>query len=69
MDRSNERIGEASPCSWKKRLTLARNDLPFVAQLVNHLEHLLPLHLGRVVTNVEQVFLQIDADLLNAWKP
>jgi hypothetical protein len=45
------------------------NDLPFVAELVNLLEHLLPRYPGRIVANVEQVFLQIDVDLLDAWKP
>ena len=45
------------------------NDLPFVAEFVNHPEHLLPRHLGRVVTNVEQVLFQIDVDLLDAGKP
>jgi hypothetical protein len=46
-----------------------RNDLPFVPDLVNRLEHLLLFHLGRVVTDVEQVFVQIDGDLLDARKP
>jgi hypothetical protein len=45
------------------------NDLPFVPELVNRLEHLLRRHLGRVVTNLEQVFFQIDGDLPDAWKP
>jgi hypothetical protein len=45
------------------------NDLPFVPELVNRLEHLLRRHLGRIVTNAEQVFFQIDANLLDAWKP
>ena len=44
----------------------SRNDLPFIAQLVNRLEHLLLRHLGRIVTNVEQVFFQIDVNLLDA---
>jgi hypothetical protein len=43
-----------------------RNDLPFVAELVDCLEHLLPRHLGWIVTNVEQIFFEIDVDLLDA---
>ena len=61
------------PWSRENRSTLGRGpvrcDLSFVPELVNRLEHLLPRHLGRIVTNVEQVFFQIDADLLDAWKP
>ena len=46
-----------------------RNDLPFVIELFNRLEHLLLRHLGRIVTNAEQVFFLIDVNLLDAWKP
>jgi hypothetical protein len=56
-------------CSSLERGVAAQNDLPFVPELVNRLEHVLPGHLGRIVTDVEQVFFQIDADLLDAWKP
>jgi hypothetical protein len=45
------------------------NDLALVPDLINRLEHLLSRHFGRIVTNVEQVFIQIDGDLLDAWKP
>ena len=45
------------------------NDLPFVPELVNRLEHLLRRHPGRVVTNVQQVLFRIDGDLLDARKP
>jgi hypothetical protein len=73
MDRSSERIAEAPPWSRENRSSpgrgVFRKDLPFVPELVNRLEHLLPRHLGRIVTNVEQVFFQIDGDLLDAWKP
>jgi hypothetical protein len=74
MDRSSERIAEAPPWSRENRSSpgrgvAARNDLPFVPERVNRLEHLLPRHLGRIVTNVEQVFFQIDGDLLDARKP
>jgi hypothetical protein len=51
------------------RGVVVRNDLPFVPEPVNRLEHLLGRHLGRIVTNVQQVFFQIDANLLDAWKP
>ena len=61
------------PWSRENRSSLGRgvvrNDLPFVPETVNRLEHLLPRHLGRVVTNMEQVFFQVDSDLLDAWKP
>jgi hypothetical protein len=62
------------PWSRENRSSLGRgaavrNDLPFVPKLGNRLEHLLRRHLGRIVTNVEQVFFQIDGDLLDAWKP
>jgi hypothetical protein len=56
-------------CSSLGRGVAVRNDLPLVAELVNRLEHLLPRHLGRIVTNVEQVVFQIDGDLFDAWKP
>jgi hypothetical protein len=46
-----------------------RNDLAFVADLANRLEHLLWCDLGLIVTNVQQVFFQIDGDLLDARKP
>ena len=73
MDRSSERTGAASPVtenhSSRGRGVAVRNDLPFVPELVNRLEHLLPRHFGRIVTNVEQVVFQIDGDLLDAWKP
>ncbi len=59
---------KASPSSLGRSVAV-RNDLPFVPELVNRLEHLLPRHLGRIVTNVEQVLFQIDADLLDARKP
>jgi hypothetical protein len=68
MDRSSERIREASPSSLGRGVTV-RNNLPFVPELVNFLEHLLRRHLVRIVTNVEQVFFQINSDVLNAWKP
>jgi hypothetical protein len=68
MDRSSERIHEASPSSLGRGVAV-RNNLPFVSELVNFLEHLLPRHLARIVTNVEQVFFQINSDVLNAWKP
>jgi hypothetical protein len=45
------------------------NDLPFVPDLLNLPEHLLRRHFGRIVTNVELVFFQIDADLADAGKP
>jgi hypothetical protein len=66
----------AKPPLWSRenRSRLGRsiavwNDLPFIIELFNRLEHLLPRHLGRIVTNVEQVFFQIDVNLLDAWKP
>ena len=73
MDRSSERTGVA-PLVTENRSGLGRgvavrNDLPFVIEFVNRLEHLLPRDLGRVVTNVEQVFFRIDGDLRDAWKP
>ena len=74
MDRSSKRIAEAPPWSRENRSSpgrgvAVRNDLPFVPELVNRLEHLLPRHLGRVVTDVEQVLFRVDGDLLDAWKP
>jgi hypothetical protein len=73
MDRSSERTGVALPWSRENRSSFGRavlrNDLPFVPELVNRLEHLRLRHLGRVVTNVEQVFFRIDGDLLDARKP
>jgi hypothetical protein len=73
-DRSSERTGVASLWSRDNRSRLGRgvairNDLPFVPELINRLEHLLRRHLGRIVTNLQQVFFQIDANLLDAWKP
>jgi hypothetical protein len=73
-DRNNEPIGEAFPLARKSSLSLGRsvavrNGLTLVAQLVNFLEHLLRRHLGRIVTNVQPVCFQIDANLLDAWKP
>jgi hypothetical protein len=73
MDRSSERTGVA-PLVTENRSSPGRgvavwNDFPFVPELVNRLEHLLPRDLGRVVTNVEQVFFRIDGDLRDAWKP
>ena len=67
---------QALPPHWSRdnrsrlgRGVAVRNDLPFVAQLVNRQEHLLRRHLGWIVTDVEQVFFRIDANLLDAWKP
>ena len=67
-------LAKSPPWSRENRSSLGRgvdvrNDFPFVPELVNRLEHLLPRHLGRIVTNVEQVFFQIDANLLDARKP
>jgi hypothetical protein len=73
MDRSSERTGVASPVtenrSSRGRGVAVRNDLPFVPELGNRLEHLLPRRFGRIVTNVEQVLFQIDGDFLDTWKP
>jgi hypothetical protein len=73
MDRSSARTGVASPVTENRSRigcgVAVRSDLPFVPELVNRLEHLLPRHLGRIVTNMEQVVFQIDGDLLDAWKP
>jgi hypothetical protein len=59
----------AKPLSGLGRRLAVRHNLPLVPELVNFLEHLLPRRLARIVANVEQVFFQIDADLLDAWKP
>jgi hypothetical protein len=74
MDRSSERTGVASPLVAENRSGLGRgvavrSDLPFVIELFNRLKHLLLRHLGRIVTNVEQVLFQIDVNFLDAWKP
>jgi hypothetical protein len=55
--------------SWLHLSSFILHPFSFVAQLVNRLEQLLRRYLGWIVTNVQQVFLQIDANLLDAWKP
>jgi hypothetical protein len=61
-------VNASSPSSLGRGVAI-RNDLPFVPELVNRLEHLVRRHFGRIVTNVKQVFFQIDANLLDTWKP
>lgn len=66
----------AKPSSWSRHIRsrlgrglAVRNDLAFVSEFVNFRAHLLLRHLARIVTDVEQIFLQIDVNLLDAWKP
>jgi hypothetical protein len=33
------------------------------------LQHLLPRHVGRIVTNMQQISFQIDFYFLDTWKP